>query len=542
MKKSLLILLTFGLTQTSCVRKSSGDKIKLINDLMQAYVKLNKFNGTILIAQEDKLLFEKGYGYKNTETKILNDKNSIFQIYSVTKTFTSTMIFKLIELNKLSINDKLSKFYPSFPKGDSITIENLLTHTSGLYDYTHENNMTNHSEDSLLALLAKKPLDFSPGTSWSYSNSGFCLLGFIIKKITGMSYEKAIRHYIFTPLQMTHSGFDFKNLTDTNKTTGYTVFSEGIKKEAALEDSTGPFAAGAIYSTVGDLYKYHVGLQSYNVINKESLTKAYAASDKNENYGHGWQLSSLFFRKKVVFHGGGATGYRSIFFRIPEENTCIVLLNNNENANLEFVANKIYDVLYDKDVALPSEIKLDKNIISKYTGTFTNSNIILYTSITDGRLAIQVSGQNKSTLLAQKENYFSQEEANAYVEFPKNNKGEYNEIIVHQRGPDIHANRIYSCWGLLGNATSIGWDGPDIKFTEDVNKKGLWLLLNVKLSTGELKFRFNNDWNINYGDNKNDKALDLYGENIKIIEAGTYDIILDLTNEVKPNYSILKKL
>ncbi|MEO6962245.1 MAG: serine hydrolase domain-containing protein, partial [Puia sp.] len=141
------------------------------------------------ISQDGKIIFEKGYGYKNTESKTLNDTNSIFEIYSTTKTFTSTVIFKLIELNKLSLNDKLSKFYPSFPKGDSITIENLLTHTSGIYDYTNESNMTDHSENSLLSLLAKKPLNISPGTNWSYSNSGYCLLGFIISKVTAMPYE-----------------------------------------------------------------------------------------------------------------------------------------------------------------------------------------------------------------------------------------------------------------------------------------------------------------------------------------------------------------
>lgn len=542
MKKGLLILLTYGLIQLSCAPKTTQDKIKEINELMEAYVKINKFNGTVLVAQEGKIIFQRGYGFKNVENKTLNDTNSIFQIYSTTKTFTSTVIFKLIELNKLSLNDKLSKFYPSFPNGDSITIENLLTHTSGIYDYTHEIDMTDHSENSLLALLAKKPLDFSPGTNWSYSNSGYCLLGFIISKVTGMPYEKTVRQYIFTPLEMTHSGFDFKNLPDENKTTGYSIFFGDAKKEAILEDSTGPFAAGAIYSTVGDLYKYHMGLQTYKIISEESLNKAYTASDKNDTYGHGWQLGSRFFRKKIVFHGGAGAGFRSNFSRIPKDDICVLLLNNNENANTEFITKRIYDILYNKHVELPSEIRLDKKVLEKYVGTYIiNPTLTLYVSIEDGRLAIQVSGQGKSTLLAQKENYFSQEEADAFIEFPKDEKGEYKELMVHQNGPDLHATRIYSTWGLLGSATPIGWDGPDIKFTQDTNKEGLWVLNNIKLNTGELKFRFNNDWNINYGDNGNDKILDMYGENIKI-EAGTYNIILDFSDEMKPKYNISKKL
>lgn len=530
-----MLLLTFGLTQALFCQKTTQQKL---DALMDAYCKVNKFNGSVLVSQKGKILLEKGYGIKNFQSKTMNDENSIFQIYSITKTFTSTVILKLVELNKLSLSDKLSKFYPEFPKGDSITIENLLTHTSGISDDTHGN----HAEELLIPFLATKPLDFSPGTKWSYSNSGYRLLGFIIKKVTGMRYEDAVKKYIFSPLQMTQSGFDYKYLSNKNKTMGYEIFSDEIKKEAIVYDPPGPFAAGAIYSTVGDLYKYHKGLQTFKIVNREALKKAYTPF-KN-NYGYGWMVNS-YEGREMVSHSGGAAGYRSNFTRIPGDDIVIILLNNTENANVELITKNLLNIIYNKPYKIPFEIKLSKEILKKYTGTYQVATppLIMYITVEDGRLVAQVSGQQKTIVLAQKENHFFAEEADGSLEFLKNEDGILNELIIHQGGQNITGKRIYPTWGLIGNATSKGWEAniPDIKFTEDTLKKGLWVLKNIKLNTGELKFRFNNDWNINYGDNENDKILDMYGENIKI-EAGTYDIILDFSDEMKPKYNISKKL
>lgn len=534
MKKTVLLLLTFGLTQAMFCQKTIRQQL---DELMDAYCKVNKFNGAVLVSQKGKILLEKGYGLKDAQRKTMNDANSIFQIYSVTKTFTSTVILKLIELNKLSLADTLGKFYPGFTNGDSITIENLLTHTAGIYD---GDNIPSQTETSLVTFLKTKPLDFSPGTQWSYSNSGYRLLGYIIQKITGISYENAVQRFIFDPLKMTHSGFDFKYLLDKNKTTGYEIFGDEIKKEAVIYAPPGPFAAGAIYSTVGDLYKYHKGLQAFKIVTKATLKRAYTAF-KN-NYGYGWMIRS-YEGMDIVSHSGGAAGYRSNFVRIPKEDICIILLNNTENANVEHISKNLVNVLINKPYKVPSEIKLGKAVLAKYVGCYAvNPTFTMYITMDNGRLAVQATGQGKAAVFAQKENYFFADEADGFLEFPKDENGAYNELIIHQGGQDINAKRFYPAWGLIGSATAKGWEGnaPDITLTEDSLKKGLWLLNNIQLLTGELKFRFNNDWNINYGDNENDKILDLNGENIKI-EAGMYNIILDLTDETKPKYSVSRK-
>src|SRR5580698_6851449 len=162
-----------------------------IDELLKEYTKQNIFNGVALVAQKGKILLEKGYGYKNVATKTPNDTNTIFQIGSITKQFTAAIILQLQEQHRLSVQDRLSKYIPDYPNSDSITIENLLTHTSGIYNYTNDDAyMQNTSAtpiklETLISLFKNKPLDFSPGTKYSYSNSGYVLLGYIIERITG---------------------------------------------------------------------------------------------------------------------------------------------------------------------------------------------------------------------------------------------------------------------------------------------------------------------------------------------------------------------
>jgi CubicO group peptidase (beta-lactamase class C family) len=543
MKKQLLILLALGLALTSFAQKNEAEKIKNIDTFLSHNVTMNKFNGSVLIARGNTIVLSKGYGYRNFEKKILNDTTSIFQIYSITKTFTSTMIFRLIEQKKLALEDRLSKFYPSFSNGDSITIEMLLTHTSGINDNADVPD-AQETEEYRVSLFSRNKPNFSPGKDWSYCNGGYQLLGYIIAKITGMPYEHAIRKYIFNPLQMTKSGFDFKGLSNPAKVTAYHIVTNTKKETAVLYDSAGPFSAGSIYSTVGDLYKYYKSFKYHSIISEASQEIAFSQSKTNPGYGHGWQLHPDE-TKRMVSHSGGAAGFRSNFAMALDDDICVIILNNHENANAEYLTKKILDILNNEPFELTQDRKLKVADLEKMVGAFSIKeprSMLLYTSILDGRLAIEVDGQGRLTVLAKNETTFIQEEANAVLEFIRDEKGVYSEINIVQGSRTMKAKRIESSWGLLGDATPKGWDDnlPDIKFTEDREKKGLWYLTNITLSKGELKFRLNNDWSINYGDDKADHALDLNGANIKI-EAGQYTIILDLSDEAMPTYTISKK-
>jgi CubicO group peptidase (beta-lactamase class C family) len=354
MKGILSIILTLSFSLTLFSQETTGEKI---DQLIKGYT-------------EAGILLEKGFGYKNFRDSTLNDSSTIFQIASVTKQFTSTVILKLVELKKVALTDKLNKYYPDFPKGNIITIENLLTHTSGIFDWTNSINFSPTNEQTLLGFLKTKALDFSPGTRWSYSNSNYSLLGYIIQKVTGMSYENAVRKYIFIPLKMTQSGFDFKNLVCKEKATGYSTFSDSSKIEGTLYDSVGPYAAGEIYSTVGDLYKWHKGLQSYQIINKASLERAY--TPLKNHYGFGWIVDSLFSRR-ITSHSGDISGFNSNLARITEDNVFIILLNNKEGSGLETLTKNIFAILYNQPYSIPVKIhpiKLSEEILKKYFGTY----------------------------------------------------------------------------------------------------------------------------------------------------------------------------
>jgi CubicO group peptidase (beta-lactamase class C family) len=521
----LLLLVTTVHPQTNHSKK--------LDSLFTFYQKHNHFNGSVLVSKKGKILLKRGYGFQNVELNVKNNPEGIFQTYSITKTFTATVILKLVEEKKISLTDKFSKFYPGFPKGDSISIENLLTHTSGLYEYTHGNNMPDHSEKSFVAFMKSKPLDFPPGTDSRYSNTGYYFLGFIIEKVTGMRYEQAVAKYIFNPLRMSQSGFAFKNLRSKNKAIGYETFTSKVKKPA--EVINGPFSVGGIYSTVGDLYKYYNGLKAYKVLKKETLEKAY--THYKGGFGYGWMVIPIF-NKTTVGHSGAYFGWRSNFVQIPEDDICIILLANCEN-DLNYIAGGVMKVMYDKPYKIPVAIRLKPEVLQEYKGTYqVNNDLVIYVSIEDGKLIAQPKQQPKNILYPEKVNLFYVEELDGYIRFERNKRDQIDTLKFTMQGQEMKAFRINPSWGIIGSATDNGWDGLNIELTE-TGKAGIWVINNVPLKDGEIKFRFNNDWTINLGDN-NSGGLISYGDNIKV-ESGTYDITLDLSDEEIPRYKIVKK-
>lgn len=323
--QNLLFLIWSIFLALQCVGQTTFAKI---DSIIATYVQQKEFNGTALVAQKGKILLEKGYGYKNKSKGALNDTNTIFQIGSITKQFTSTIILQLAEKKQLNLQDRLSKYFSDFPKGDSITIEQLLTHTSGVYNYTNDADfMKSNSEkpisrDSLIARFKNKPFDFEPGTKWSYSNSGYILLGAIIEKLTGKTYFSVVRENIFQPLGMNHSGFDLTDLSSPDKAIGY---SEDFSTEVGIVDSSVSFAAGSIYSTVGDLYRWDRALYTNQIVSQTSLENAF--TEYKSSYGYGWFIRDAF-GKKTVGHPGGISGFSSFMMRVPEDETFIILLCN----------------------------------------------------------------------------------------------------------------------------------------------------------------------------------------------------------------------
>lgn len=239
--RQLILVLSCVLSFTLGFAQSKADKVKA---LLDAYSAAAQLNATVLVSCKGKILLHEGFGYKNATDKTVNTSASVFQIGSLTKQFTAAGILKLVEAGKLRVQDKLQRFFPELPKSDSITVKHLLTHTSGIFNYTNDKafmkNVAAHSlsEKSLVDFLTTKPINFSPGSNYEYSNSGYMLLGYIIQKVSKKPYEQFIRETIFQPLRMTTSGFDFAHYSGTNKTKGYAVLNDTESKEAFVMDSS----------------------------------------------------------------------------------------------------------------------------------------------------------------------------------------------------------------------------------------------------------------------------------------------------------------
>jgi CubicO group peptidase (beta-lactamase class C family) len=445
MKKTLLsFLICTAVTLPACTQNIPAK----LDTLLDAYVKEFKFNGTVFAATKGAVIVEKGYGYKNKSTKTLNDTNTIFQIGSITKQFTSAIILRLMEQHKLSLQDSLTKYIPDYPNGNKITIENLLTHTSGIYNYTNDAAFmvdgSTHpiGRDSLINRFKYKPLDFQPGEKFNYSNSGYILLGYIIEKVTGQPYFQVVRQQIFQPLHMEHSGFDFTHLNSPDKAIGYT--SPESTTPAAIVDSSVSFAAGAIYTTVGDLYKWDRALRAGTIISSASQEKAY--TPHLASYGYGWFVG-MVYNKKVVEHGGGITGFVSDIRRIPEDETCIVVLDNQPNeANPSKITQDIAAILNGKDIKLPKAkvaTTLDTTLLHQYVGQYQISPTFTITiTLDNGHLYGQATGQGKGELFAEKKDLFFPKIIEAEIEFVRGADDKVEKLILHQNGQNVPGKRL----------------------------------------------------------------------------------------------------
>lgn len=429
MKKRIITLLAIIF---SILIANGQGSIKRIDSLIEKAVKINRFNGSVLVSKNGKIIYEKAYGYQDAEKHILNTTNTIYQIGSTTKEFTAAVILKLAEQHKLSLEDKLSKYFPDYKRGNEITIKHLLTHTSGIYEILRDHTAVMEStmprsKERMLSFFINKPLDFDPGTQYSYCNSGYILLGLIIEKVTGKSYQQVVRECILKPLKMKHTGFDFAGLNDPDKAVGYTKYTQKIHEASVPWDSTATFSAGSLYSTVKDLYLWHKGLLNYKVYSKTSMEEA--TTPFLEGYGLGCWIDTLY-KKKIVSHGGNILGFTGYFGRIQEDDVVVILLNNIYNHQIETIGLSIFAILYNKPYSYFDEIKLTPAELEKYVGEYeVNADYKVKITLVGDLLFIQRNNQPGIELFAYHNNTFFQKDDDIRVSFQSEN-GIVNKIII----------------------------------------------------------------------------------------------------------------
>ena len=292
----------------------------------------------VSIYWQGKVVLSKGYGLANVELGVPAKAESVFRVGSVTKQFTAVAILILEEQGKLSIKDNILKYLPDYPTcGQVITIEHLLTHTSGITNYTALAELIpvmrkDLSLEELIDLFKDKPLDFNPDESWNYSNSGFALLGAIIEKTSGMLYEDFIKENIFKPLDMVGACYDHTERIIKNRVSGY-EWNAGEKRlmNAYFLSMTLPHAAGSLAMSVQDLIKWYLALAAGKVVKPSSLKKAHTSykglkSGLDSRYGYGWGVYERDGHK-YIRHGGVITGFVADTAYLPDDDMVIIVLD-----------------------------------------------------------------------------------------------------------------------------------------------------------------------------------------------------------------------
>jgi CubicO group peptidase (beta-lactamase class C family) len=319
---------------------------------LQQQVMTNSFRGSVLIAIDGKILFEHGYGLADEEWNVPNTPNTKFRIASLTKQFTAASVLLLQEQRRLNVHDAISKYLSGLPASwQAITIHQLLTHTSGIPNYTEfpeikELNRTGATPQELIAVVAKKPLLFPPGTKWSYTNTGYVLLGMLIEKVSGMSYAEFLQQKIFAPLGMKNSGYDNAATVIAHRAAGYQQ-KDGTIVNAGFIDMTVPFAAGGIYSTVEDMFRWNEDL-SHGLLSTASQKMMFdvypETTVSNSHYGYGVVITERF-GEELYYHGGGVFGFASVIQRYPAKNMCIVVLSNLETVKAWEIGDSLAQML-----------------------------------------------------------------------------------------------------------------------------------------------------------------------------------------------------
>lgn len=343
------------------------DKAKQIDQLMSLYAEYGQLNGSVLVSEHGKVIFKKGYGFANMEWNIPNQPDTKFRLGSISKQFTALLIVKLAEEGKLKLDVPISTYLPDYPKatGDKITIHHLLTHTSGIPNYTSfpnffkDKSRNPFTSQDFVKTFQDLPLEFTPGEKFNYSNSGYFLLGYIIEKITAKSYEQYLQETILTPLKMTNTGYDHSDVILKNRAAGYEKRGKAIINTSYIDMSI-PYAAGSLYSTVEDLYLWDQALYTNKLLSQASMDLLYKPYIRagNDAYGYGWFLGEFANGKdklKVIEHGGGINGFNTIISRLPADKNLIVILNNTGGTILGEMNEVIRAILYNLPYQQPKK-------------------------------------------------------------------------------------------------------------------------------------------------------------------------------------------
>ncbi len=342
----------------SSVGYSQSNTVSEIESLLSTYHDYGQFNGAALISKEGKVIYSSAKGKASMEWNIDNQSDTKFRLASVTKQFTAMLIMQLVEQGKLDLDEHISTYLEDYPKdvGDKVSIHHLLTHSSGIPNYTsfdtyYDMMAKSYNSQELVESFQDSTLLFGPGERFDYSNSGYVLLGVIIEKITNKTFDQVLQEQILTPLQMRNTGYENTRDIILNKATCYDKHGP-VYAPARYIDMSVAFSAGGLYSTVDDLHIWSESLKTEKLLSKKYLDILFTPhiSAWRNHYGYGWNISERYIGtegKKIqtIDHDGVVNGSSSIILKVPSEDISIIILNNVGGAPMQRIAESILAVL-----------------------------------------------------------------------------------------------------------------------------------------------------------------------------------------------------
>ncbi|WP_454051969.1 serine hydrolase [Clostridium sp. Marseille-Q7071] len=439
-------------------------KQEKLHNLFMNLAEKKQFNGAILVADGGEIIYKEAFGIADISTSRPLTTDSVFELASVSKPITAMGIMILKEQGKLDYEDFIEKWIPDFPyKG--ITIRQLLSHTSGLPDYSvlfieKWNRDKIASNQDVLEMLKKyKPaMYFEPNEKWEYSNTGYVVLALIIEKVTGMSFEEYMDKYIFQPLGMKSSRvynrrYNKEEISDYAYGYVYSHQSEkyelpdklaGIEYVVFLDGMQGD---GMISSNVEELFIWDRALYSEKLVTRKTLEEAFAPVYLNNketfDYGFGWIIDYDNDMGKVVSHSGGWPGYNNYLFRYIDKNKTIIYLCNFEQ-NIDFQQQTllaVQQILFDKPYTIPEvpkakeRVDIDESVYDQYIGKYLLDPGLEITVIKkDGKLFFQMLMKSLYELIPLSETRFFIKHALVELEFLKDEKGKVCELVIYQSG------------------------------------------------------------------------------------------------------------
>ena len=362
--KKLLLALTISLLCWSKI-SFSQNKVENIDNLLTRYNEYGLFNGSVLVAENGKVIFKKGYGFSDMEWKVPNTPDTKFRIGSISKQFTATIIMQLVEEGKIKLDSKLTDYLPDYRKdtGDKVTIHELLNHTSGILSYTDMPNvwsdsLRNHyDEDYMIKHFHSGDFQFEPGTQFSYNNTGYYLLGAIAERVTGKKFGALLQERILIPLGMTNTASEDDGLVIDKKASGYLKFGKSYRTDPYFY-MPNALGAGQMYSTVEDMVNWDQALYTNKILSDESKEKMF--TPYLSDYGYGWGIRTDTIKgtnevTKITAHSGGINGFNTFFIRLLKNKQMIAIFCNTGNAPLNEMAGEIINILYDQKFSYPKE-------------------------------------------------------------------------------------------------------------------------------------------------------------------------------------------